>query len=254
MSTRSIVDADGNLLVSARNTWTVYKIDRTTGKVIWRLGGKKSDFAMGPGTQVRLAARRPPRRRRERDDVLRQRRRPAGGAAVARARRLSLDLAKKRATLVHQYVHRPKMLAHAFGSVQTQPNGNVLVGWATEPYFTEYTAAGAVLLDAKLPYGGQNYRTLRFPWSAIPAEPPRLAARPTPSGTLLYATLERGDRRAGLAGAGRPEAHQPHPRRARRNEPDSRPGSTSRPVIGTRQLSRWTPAGSRSAARQPLAL
>ena len=56
------VDADGNLLVSARNTWTVYKIDRTTGKVIWRLGGKKSDFAMGPGTQVRLAARRPARR------------------------------------------------------------------------------------------------------------------------------------------------------------------------------------------------
>ncbi len=43
--------ADGNLLVSARNTWTVYKVDRGSGKVIWRLGGKKSDFAMGPGTR-----------------------------------------------------------------------------------------------------------------------------------------------------------------------------------------------------------
>jgi hypothetical protein len=101
---------------------------------------------------------------------------------------LSLDPARKRATLVHQYTHVPKMLAHAFGSVQTQPNGNVVVGWGTEPYFTEYTAAGAVLLDAKLPDGGQNYRTLRFPWSAVPAERPRLVARSTASGTLAYAT------------------------------------------------------------------
>ena len=41
------VDGDGNLLVSARNTWAVYKVDRTSGQVIWRLGGKRSDFAMG---------------------------------------------------------------------------------------------------------------------------------------------------------------------------------------------------------------
>ena len=44
------IDGDGNLLVSARNTWAVYKIGRKTGEVIWRLGGKKSDFAMGKGT------------------------------------------------------------------------------------------------------------------------------------------------------------------------------------------------------------
>jgi hypothetical protein len=37
--------ADGNLIVSARHTWCCYKIDRRTGEVIWRLGGKKSDFA-----------------------------------------------------------------------------------------------------------------------------------------------------------------------------------------------------------------
>ena len=41
---------DGGLLVSARNTWAVYKISRRTGEVRWRLGGKKSDFTMGKGT------------------------------------------------------------------------------------------------------------------------------------------------------------------------------------------------------------
>jgi hypothetical protein len=44
------VDHDGNLLVSARTTCAVYKIDRKTGEVMWRLGGKKSDFEMGPLT------------------------------------------------------------------------------------------------------------------------------------------------------------------------------------------------------------
>ena len=45
------VDHDDNLLVSARETSAVYKIDRMSGEVIWRLGGKKSDFEMGPGAR-----------------------------------------------------------------------------------------------------------------------------------------------------------------------------------------------------------
>lgn len=32
------------ILVSGRNTWTIYKIKKTNGKIIWRLGGKQSDF------------------------------------------------------------------------------------------------------------------------------------------------------------------------------------------------------------------
>ncbi len=43
------LDGDGSLLVSARSTHTVYKLDRS-GAVLWRLGGKRSDFAMGPGS------------------------------------------------------------------------------------------------------------------------------------------------------------------------------------------------------------
>jgi outer membrane protein assembly factor BamB len=69
------VDHDGNLLVSARNTWSVYKLERKSGEVLWRLGGKNSDFEMGPGT--RLPARRPPPPRRHHLH-LRQWRPPAG--------------------------------------------------------------------------------------------------------------------------------------------------------------------------------
>lgn len=43
------VDADGDaLLVSARHTHTVYRIDRSAGDVRWRFGGRKSDITVAP--------------------------------------------------------------------------------------------------------------------------------------------------------------------------------------------------------------
>lgn len=35
---------DGDLVVSGRHTWGVYKVERGSGAVLWRLGGKRSDF------------------------------------------------------------------------------------------------------------------------------------------------------------------------------------------------------------------
>ena len=43
---------------------------------------------------------------------------------------------------------------------------------------------GRVVYDAKLPYGGENYRTLRYPWVGAPADKPALASR----GQVLYAS------------------------------------------------------------------
>ena len=48
-------DEDGNLLISSRHTWTVYKLDRHSGAVIWRLGGKNSDFALGPARHLPIS-------------------------------------------------------------------------------------------------------------------------------------------------------------------------------------------------------
>lgn len=39
-----------DLLVSSRNTSALYLVDRQTKRVVWRLGGKQSDFSMGPGS------------------------------------------------------------------------------------------------------------------------------------------------------------------------------------------------------------
>src|SRR5581483_11702331 len=208
------LDHDGNLIVSARNTWAIYKIDRGSGDVIWRLGGKRSDFAMGPGT--RFAWQHDARRHggsREYlvslfDDGAAPQVQPQSKALV-----LALDLRRKRATVRNVYRHSPRVLAHALGSTQLLPNGNVLVGWGTARYITEYTRGGRALLDLRLPHGGQNYRALRLPWRGRPATQPTLAARRTSGRHLLYASwngatdvrawrLEVGDSAETLATAG----------------------------------------------------
>ena len=40
------IDSDGNLLIDARDTWTTYKVNRFTGRIIWQLGGKASSFKL----------------------------------------------------------------------------------------------------------------------------------------------------------------------------------------------------------------
>ena len=45
-------EPDGNLLISARSTWAGYQLEGGTGKILWRLGGNKSSFKMGPGTKT----------------------------------------------------------------------------------------------------------------------------------------------------------------------------------------------------------
>jgi hypothetical protein len=47
----TIDPTDNNLVISSRNTCAAYKVDRTTGRVIWKLGGKHSNFHMGKGSR-----------------------------------------------------------------------------------------------------------------------------------------------------------------------------------------------------------
>ena len=172
------VDADGNLLVSARNTWAVYKVHRRTGKVLWRLGGKRSDFALGVGARF---AWQHDARSHDGGNVLSV---FDNGQVRSRGLVLSLDHARMRATLAREYVHHPSLHAYKLGSVQLLPGGDVLVGWGTDPHFTQFAGSGGVRLDATLPHGGENYRTLRFPWAGRPEEPPSVAVR----GGIAYAS------------------------------------------------------------------
>jgi len=161
---------DGQLIISARNTWALYKVDRTEGNVLWRLGGRRSDFALGPG--VTFAWQHDARRHRGGRLSLFDNGANPPVEPQSRGLMLRLDERRLRATLLRAYPHSPALLCRAMGNTQILPNGNVLVGWGTNPHVTEYTAAGDAVFDATLPHGGENYRALRFEWVGRPDERP----------------------------------------------------------------------------------
>ena len=175
-------DTDGNLLVSARNTHAVYKIDRDTGEILWRLGGKRSDFTMGPGT--RFAWQHDARRLPDGTVSLFDNEAAPRVGRQSRGIVLRLDLRRMRATLVRSLVHTPPLLAATQGNLQHLPDGHYFVGWGARPYFTEYDAAGRVIFDARFGYRADSYRAYRLPWTGRPGGRPAIAV----AGQDVYAS------------------------------------------------------------------
>ncbi|MHB1883777.1 MAG: arylsulfotransferase family protein [Acidimicrobiales bacterium] len=177
--------ADGNLIISSRNTWAIYKVSRTTGEVIWRLNGKHSSFKMGPGAsfywQHHVRAH-PGSLLSIFDD----------GASPAeesqsRAIFVHLDETSMTATLQHAYTHPAPVLAGNQGSVQLLDNGQVFVGWGNQPYFSQFLHDGSMILDGRLPDDDQSYRAFVYDFVATPTEMPALALRSvTTGGHTLY--------------------------------------------------------------------
>jgi hypothetical protein len=168
------VDADGSLLVSARNTHAVYKVDRRTGRILWRLGGKRSDFTMGPGT--RFAWQHDARRLPDGTISLFDNEAAPQVGPESKGLVLRLDMPRMRATLVRSIVHRPRLLAATQGNLQLLPDGHWFIGWGARPYFTEYDATGRrVLFDGRFGYRDDSYRAYRFQWTGRPGGRPALA-------------------------------------------------------------------------------
>jgi hypothetical protein len=191
------ISPDGDLLISARNTWTVYKVSRRTGAIIWRLGGKRSSFAMGPGAAFAWQHDAKPYG----DTMLSifdDEARPTPSRAIF----LSLDTASMRASLLSQYTRPGGVLASVQGSVQALDGGRVLVGWGEQPYTTEFSPDGQVRWDAQFPVLSsspdiyyQSYRALNFDWSATPAESPAAAALPAADGGAVVHASWNGSTR-----------------------------------------------------------
>jgi len=74
------------------------------------------------------------------------------------------------------------------GDAQQLANGNVFVGWGSEPYFSEYSRSGRVLLDAQLPGPNLTYRATVEQWHGLPLSPPVGAARRTHGQITVYAS------------------------------------------------------------------
>ena len=168
------VDTDGQLLVSSRNTHTVYKVDRRSGEIIWRLGGKHNEFALSYGAS--FAWQHDARRQSDGTLTIFDNEGAPHAGPQSRAIVLAIDEQHKRARLERQFLHPLALQASSLGSVQVLPNGNVFVGWGAEPFVSEFSPSGELLFDARLGSGYSGYRAFRFPWEAAGEGLPTIAA------------------------------------------------------------------------------
>lgn len=181
------LDTDGNYIVSARHTWTVYKVNRTTGAIMWRMGGKKSDFALGPGlpyawqhNAVAVDA-----------STIRLFDNEAGGTP-SRILWVKHDDVAKTATIIREIQHPTGIAAWAEGNAEALPNGDTIVGWGVAGGWSEFDAANNLVFDVRQAPGVSSYRTYRFPWVAAPTDSPVVTAYRESDGTIRVHAIWNG--------------------------------------------------------------
>ncbi len=189
---------NNTLLISMRNMWAIYSIDKETGNIIWQLGGKQSDFTLGPNALFSW----------QHDARYRSKNRislfddaccacpscPPEGQA--RGLILGLDFDNMTAHVDRTFYHDPALFVPSQGNVQKLPNGNQFVGWGQEPYLSEFANKGNTIKDAsvnflydmKFPNQNLSYRAFKNIWVGLPLYPPSIAVKLYHDSAIVYAT------------------------------------------------------------------
>jgi Arylsulfotransferase (ASST) len=178
---------NGDLLISARNTWAAYDVDHATGAVRWTLGGKNSSFRLS--SDATFAFQHDVRLHTDTDPTVTLFDDGAGPPKVhsqSRGITVRLDAKAMTATLVSEDVHEPSLAASFEGNVQALSDGNSFVGWGQQPYFTEFDSQGQMVFDGRFVGSNSSYRAYRFPWTGTPSGAPAVAASTSGSTTNVY--------------------------------------------------------------------
>jgi hypothetical protein len=170
------VDSSGNLLMSARHTNAVFYIDRTTGKIQWKLGGASVNkdgatyIQVVDDPQTSFNLQHDARFEPNGDISLFDDHGMTPDAGVGRGVEYALDFGANTATVVFQFLGRAQ--SEREGSFRRYADGESVVGWgyvASDPRIvTEVNASGQDVLDIAFS-GAESYRAVKVPLSQLDA-------------------------------------------------------------------------------------
>jgi hypothetical protein len=161
---------DGNFLVSARNMSQILKINRSSGEIMWRMGGKGNDFdflndngfsgqhslTLMPGNKLLLFDNGNCDNKQRSRVVLYQ-----------------FDEEKKTIQLLREFVHPSGVFSSFMGNAQMLPAGNVLAGWGQNSsglVFTEFKNLSQAI-DAKGDMSVWSYSVYKDLWAPLIFKP-----------------------------------------------------------------------------------
>lgn len=162
------VDANGNLLVSARHMDAVFLVNKQTGKVVWKMGGVA--FNKDGAQLIRIEGDPQTAFHHQHDARLR----PNGnvslfddqtnGEGPARGVEYAIDFTTGIATVAWQY--RQTASSDAMGSCRRYADGNTVIGWGSIGseaglVLSEIDSLGNDVLDMSFASGASSYRAVK---------------------------------------------------------------------------------------------
>ncbi|GAA5979076.1 hypothetical protein JCM11641_004965 [Rhodosporidiobolus odoratus] len=185
---------NGNYLISLRGPSALYYISGENGDILWRLGGKYTNFTMGTNAtfwyqhDARLCPGDSIDNTTFRLSIFDN---AAGGGApaetMARAIVLELDTEAWTAELVYEAIPSFGTPAASQGSHRIDEQGRHVVGWGATPFFSEYDDDENLIQDVAFGTTAsviQSYRVFKQSWSGYPLTTPSLAV----NGSSAYAS------------------------------------------------------------------
>jgi hypothetical protein len=155
------LDNDGNIMISSRHLDEITKINRTTGNIMWRLGGKQNQFSF-PNDPGRFSYQHGIRRLIN-GNIIMYDNGNYHTPSVSRAVEYIIDEVNLVVTKVWEYKNTPIIYGYAMGFAQRLENGNTLISWgAINPTLTEVKPDGSKALEMNLPTGVFSYRVFKY--------------------------------------------------------------------------------------------
>lgn len=166
------LDQDGNLLLSNRHLSSIIKVNRESGNIMWRLGGKFNDF-----TFIGEHEENAPNyfsyqhhiQKLSNGNITLFDNGTQHNPPYSRVVEYKLDEVNRTCELVWEYRHNPDIYASANGSMQVLPDGNRLISWGQQAVSGGLTATelhpdNSIAMEFSLPAGHRTMRVLKYPW------------------------------------------------------------------------------------------
>ena len=158
------LDYDENIIISCRNMDEVTKIDRSTGEIIWRMGGKKNQFQFS--NHPRGFSFQHDSRRLEDGKITIFDNGNFLTPQYTSILEYSVNELDKIIKLDWNYSHN-NHYSGAMGNSQRLDNGRTFIGWGSSwnPAVTEVEYDGTKTFELKFDSLFYSYRAFRFTWS-----------------------------------------------------------------------------------------
>ncbi|KAL9613650.1 MAG: hypothetical protein Q9167_001826 [Letrouitia subvulpina] len=180
----------GHYLIVGYHTRTIYFLDRTSGAILWRLGGPYSDFTFTDNYNLQyvhhvrvrpLASVKIPSFLEARisdethlaislfDNAFDTSSVPTSDCSAAIV--VILDLLAWTARVVERYPHPKGAFAAMFGSVDFLPNGDRFIGWGSLNEVSQHTQSGVIVYHAEIEPKNTlvgSFRAFKREWQARP--------------------------------------------------------------------------------------